>query len=315
MTASYALITPAHNEARFLPVVIDHVMAQTAPPARWIIVDDRSTDDTWPVLEAQARKHPSILPVRRTGDQARRVGANVVHVFNHGLEHLDREVEFIVKMDADLVLPRSYYEELLAEFAREPRLGVASGKIFCVLGGRWVRERYPDFHVPGACKMYRRTCYDAIGGQMPVLGWDILDVTKARSLGWITRSYRRLPMYHLRQTGSAQGVGRTHETYGHCVWSMRAHPLFVLGRSLYRALERPYGSGLFILWGYLKAAWNREKRLDDWDLIRFLRKEQLGRLLGRTAGQEEIFARALDDDLVDVSGLDLDALASLVEFK
>ena len=42
----YVLITPAHNEERFITKTLDSMVAQTLLPERWIIVDDGSTDRT-----------------------------------------------------------------------------------------------------------------------------------------------------------------------------------------------------------------------------------------------------------------------------
>ncbi len=44
---------------------LDSTLAQSAPPARWVIVDDGSTDDTPRVLAEYAAKHPCIRIVKR----------------------------------------------------------------------------------------------------------------------------------------------------------------------------------------------------------------------------------------------------------
>jgi poly-beta-1,6-N-acetyl-D-glucosamine synthase len=292
---SYAVITPAHNEARFLPEVIRGMAEQTIRPVRWIIVNDRSTDRTWEVITEAAGKYDFIKPVIMTGDPARRLGANVVHVFNHGLAHLDINVDVIVKMDADAFLPRPYFSFLLGKFEADPKIGVASGKMFYYEKDHWVMERYSDMHVPGICKVYRADCFQDLGGLTPILGWDILDVAKARMLGWTVHSYTDMPLFHLRQMGLAMGIMKTHLSYGHCVYSLQTHPLFVLGRALYRAMEKPYLSGLLIAWGYLMAALKKEARLGDLELVRFMRKEQLRRLTGKTIAQERLVVRSLKD--------------------
>lgn len=294
-TLSYAIITPAHNEARFLPEVIRGMAEQTIRPARWIIVDDRSTDRSQEIVSEAARKYDFIQPLVMTGDPARRLGANVVHVFNHGLERLDVRADVIVKMDADVVLPRTYFSFLLNKFESDPRLGAASGKMFYYEKDHWTMERYSDMHVPGLCKAYRTTCFQNLGGMIPILGWDILDVAKARMLGWTVRSYTDMPLFHLRQMGLAMGMMKTHLSYGHCVYALQTHPLFVLGRAVYRAMEKPYLSGLLIVLGYLIAALKKEPRLNEPELIRFMRKEQLGRLMGRTIEHERLAVRSLEE--------------------
>lgn len=271
------------------------MVGQALRPTVWIIVDDRSGDATWSILTDAARRHPFIRPVKIEGDRERRVGANVVHVFNRGLAELRESVEFIVKMDADTVLEPDYFQTISDRFEADPGLGMASGKTFIQRQGGWELERIPDSHVSGACKAYRWACFKAIGGLKPLLGWDILDGAKARLEGYQTRSFRDLPLYHLRQSSSAKGMLRGRWRTGRAMYTVRAHPLFVLGKSVYRALEKPYLTGLIIPLGWLWCFITRPERLDDLELARFLRREQLGRVAGRTRGQEELAVRRISD--------------------
>jgi len=293
--SSYAIITPAHNEANFLPQVIDSIVDQNLRPIRWIIVDDRSKDDTWFVINESARIHPFIEPVRLTGSEDRKVGANVVRVFEEGLKKLTVDVDFLVKMDADIILPKDYFSRIIDHFEADAKLGMASGKTHIKLDGRWVLERIPDTHVSGACKAYRKECFNDMGGLIPILGWDILDGAKARMKGWKTCSFRDSPLYHLRQSSYARGVLRGRLRTGRAMYSIRAQPLFVLGKSLFRAIEKPYMSGLLIPFGYFASFVTRPERLADMELAHFLRREQMGRLLGRTLNQEELIPRRLAD--------------------
>lgn len=288
---SYAVITPAHNEATFLPDVIASMVAQTIRPVRWIIVDDRSADTTWEVLERETEKYPFITIIRRTGEKERHVGHNVVDVFNEGYAQLTENVDFIVKMDADVLLPVDYFANVFDHFDKYSDLGMASGKTYIKEKNEWTLERIPDTHVSGACKTYRMDCFNQMGGLLPLLGWDILDGAKARMLGWKTRSYRNLHLYHLRKSSVAKGIVRGRLRTGLAMYTIRAHPLFVLGKSLFRCLERPYFSGLLIPFGYFLSFIKGAERLQDPKLASFLRKEQIGRLAGKTKDQEELFLR------------------------
>jgi hypothetical protein len=227
------------------------------------------------------------------GEPGQALGSNVVRLFNHGCARIKEEPLFVVKMDADVVLPPHYFATLLGRFQDQPRLGIASGKTYNLQQGEWVLERIADSHVTGACKTYRTACLREMGGLVPILGWDILDVAQARRCGWQTCSFRDLPLHHLRLTGAATGMARANLRYGRCYYVIRAHPLFVLAKTLYRALERPYLMSLLIPLGYVMAAWRRDKRLEDLALAQWLRREQLHRLLGRTLSQEEWWPRSL----------------------
>lgn len=289
----YAVITPAHNEASFLPQVVKSIVNQKIPPVKWLIVDDRSTDNTLATALKEAYRHEMIDVIHLSGNQERRLGANVVKVFNQGLKKLHQQVDYLVKMDADVVLDKNYFADLMLRFESDPRLGIASGKLYVQHGSQWLLERCPDFHVTGACKMYRMSCFQDIGGLIPIYGWDILDCAKARMRGWKTSSFRDMTIRHLRMMGSAKGILRGHINHGIGMWTIRAHPLFVLGRAIYRAFELPYLSGLLIFAGYLYGGLRSDPRLKDLDLAKFLRKEQLDRLMGRKLDQEEFLPRRL----------------------
>ena len=290
---SYSIVTPAYNETSFLPRVFEAIAAQTLRPVKWGIVDDRSTDATWTLINAAARRYPFIEPIQVQGEPGPALGSNVVRLFNLGCARITPAAAFLVKMDADVLLPPDYFATLLAHFQSNPRLGIASGKTYNFQHGTWVLERIADSHVTGACKTYRSACLSEMGGLIPILGWDILDVAQARRHDWHTRSFRDLPLYHLRLTGSATGMVRANLRYGRCYYVIRAHPLFMLAKTFYRALERPYLMSLLIPLGYLMAALRREPRLDEMGLAEFLRREQLDRLRGRTLRQEEWLPRPL----------------------
>jgi poly-beta-1,6-N-acetyl-D-glucosamine synthase len=322
---TYAIVTPAHDEAHFLPAVIASIAAQTIRPSQWIILNDRSKDHTAPLLDEAARQHNFIQVVHLGGD-ARRVstvhqpamcndargvgtahqpaensdngmngarhvlGSHVAAIVMKGVERVHPQTDYLVKMDADVVLPADYFARIFALFEADARLGIASGKMVTRHGKHWIEERCPDFHVPGPCKTYRAACFKQIGGLLPYYGWDILDCTKARMLGWTTRSVRQdgATIRHLRMMGSKSGMRRGQIGHGRAMWIINAHPLFVLGRAVYRAFEVPYLTGLLIVAGYLLARYRGEPQLDDRELVRYLRKEQLRRLLGKHYGDESI---------------------------
>ncbi len=289
----YSIITPAQNESKHISLAIESVIQQSLKPREWIIVDDRSSDDTWQLIKKASKQYKFIKPVRINGERKRSVGANVVNVFNAGYCELSKPIDFITKMDADIVLEPDYFAKILKLFLEDSQLGMASGKTYIRENNDWILERIPDTHVSGACKTYRYECFEKIEGLIPLLGWDILDCSKARMKGWKTRSYRNLPIYHLRRMGSAKGMLRGRIRTGRVMFIIRAHPLFVLGKSLYRSLEKPYFSGLIIIVGYLASFFTKPPRLEDMELAKFLRSEQLMRLKGNQFSKEEILPKKL----------------------
>jgi len=290
---SYAIITPAHNESEFLSKVVESIAGQKLRPEKWIIVDDRSTDNTFKIAQDASLKYDFIEVCRIKGDYERSLGANVVRVFNEGLKKIGTEFEYIVKMDADVILPSDYFLNLMLKFEADANLGISSGKLYVEHKGKWILERCPDFHAVGPCKMYKMKCFNDIGGLICIYGWDILDGVKARMLGWRTGSFEEYPIKHLRMMGSARGIIRGQIGHGRGMYAIKAHPIFVLARAVYRAFEPPFLLGLLIFAGYLLGTAMGDKRLEDPKLVTFLRKEQLGRLIGKKLSQEQIFLRRI----------------------
>ena len=53
----YLLISPCRDEAEYMRQTLDSVIAQSVPPAKWVIVGDGSTDGTPRILEEYANRH------------------------------------------------------------------------------------------------------------------------------------------------------------------------------------------------------------------------------------------------------------------
>jgi glycosyltransferase involved in cell wall biosynthesis len=284
------IVSPAKDEAEFLERTIQSMVAQTHRPAAWIIVDDGSTDGMGEIADRAAREHSWIHVLHRTRGTRRRVGPGVIEAFYAGLAQARlADYDFICKLDADLELQPGYFADLLARFAADPRLGTASGKAHIPVGGRFVLERTSDEFSHGVAKLYRRECFEEIGGFVREVMWDGIDCHRCRLLGWKAESYDdpRLAIKHLRQMGSSfRSVYHGRMRWGCGQNFMGTHPLYLLGIAGYRMLERPWVvGGLCIFAGYVKAWLQRQPRYDDPAFRRHLRRWQLRKLgLGWLAG-------------------------------
>ena len=278
--ARYVLISPCRNEAAYIRKTLDSVVAQTVPPALWIIVDDGSTDDTPEILAEYAGIHPWITVVPRTDRGHRAVGPGVIDAFYSGLSTIDLDdYEFVCKLDVDLDLPAKYFETLIARMRADPRLGSCSGKpYFRTDAGQWVSEKCGDEMSVGMTKFYRVTCFKAIGGFVREVMWDGIDCHKSRQLGWIARSWDdpELRFEHLRPMGSSQQnilTGRKRHGYGQ--YYMGSDPLYFIATALYRMTQRPFVvGGAAMLYGYFNAMVRRLPQHGDVELRRFIRSYQ-----------------------------------------
>jgi len=206
-----------------------------------------------------------------------------VEAFNDGLRSASTDDwDFIVKMDGDLTFEPTYFEKCLERFQLEPRLGIGGGVICYIENGVKRFEFCPEFHVRGATKIYRRECWDAIGGFWPAPGWDTMDEVKANRLGWGTRSFSELHLHHHRYTGTAEGIWDGMVKNGRANYICGYHPLFMLAKCLRRLTHKPYVIGsIALFYGFVTGYLKQIPQVSDVETVDFLRRQQLGRLWGR----------------------------------
>jgi glycosyltransferase involved in cell wall biosynthesis len=284
-SSSYVLITPAKNEELHIRKTLETVTRQTYLPKLWVIVSDGSTDRTDEFVAEFARRHEFIRLVRLDSTGAREFSRQAV-ASTTGYETV-RGAQFDLAgfLDADISLAPNYYGELIAEFEVNSKLGIAGGVIVEDHDGQW-KMRHCDSadYVAGALQMFRRRCYEEIGGFVPLRwgGHDTVANTMASRRGWEVRAFSHLQARHHRRTGTAgTTVHRSRFRQGLHDYFMGYHPLFELAKCVRRIIEPPYVSGsLFHFCGYIWPYFIREKPGLPADLVRYLRRQQIQRLLG-----------------------------------
>ncbi len=192
-STKYIVITPVRDEEDHLESTIQSMLSQTIRPVEWVIVNDGSVDGTAKIIDDYVSRVSWIRAVHRENRGFRKSGGGVVEAFNDGLSAISSsEWDFIVKLDGDLAFETGYFESCFKMFQQDPGLGVGGG-VICYLAsdGSKSFEDNPAFHVRGATKIYRRVCWEAIGGFWPAPGWDTIDEVKANMLGWSTKEFRR----------------------------------------------------------------------------------------------------------------------------
>jgi poly-beta-1,6-N-acetyl-D-glucosamine synthase len=277
----YVLITPARNEAAFIELTLKSVVAQTIKPLKWVIVSDGSTDGTDDIVRRYMAEHGWIELVRAPERQERHF-AGKVHAFNTGYAKVrDLDYDVIASLDADISFETDYFSFLLQKLSENPRLGV-TGTPF-IEGTASYNYRFTSRdHVSGACQVFRRECFESIGGYVPIKagGIDLVAVVTARMRGWHTRTFTDKVLLHHRIMGTGQ-----HHAWmvafkgGYHDYLMGVHPLWQIPRSLYQMTRKPLvAGGLLLLAGYCWAAVKRPKRPVSEELVAFRRKEQMQRL-------------------------------------
>lgn len=279
----YILITAARNEEAFIGKTLASVVAQTRLPEHWFITDDGSTDDTAKIAESYAARFSWITVIRNPPRTQRHFGAKAQAV--NAAQAAARDIPFDVvgNLDADVSFEPDYMEFLMRQFAENPELGVA-GTPFTQPGGYdSTRDSFEGEHfVAGPIQMFRRNCFDEIGGYTPspAGGVDWIALTTAQMKGWKTRSFSEKRFHHYRSMGTAEkGEVAALFAYGQKDYYLGGSPLWQAFRVTYRLGKKPYvAGGMALALGYAWAALKRWKRPVSPELIRFHRSNQMKKL-------------------------------------
>jgi len=282
MLPSYVLITPARNEAAFIELTIKSVVAQSVRPVKWVIVSDGSTDGTDDIVTRYLAENPWMELVRMP-ERKERHFAGKVHAFNAGYAKVkDLPYEVLGSLDGDLSFDPEYFAFLLAKLNDDPKLGLV-GTPFQDGGNKTYDYRFTSIeHVSGACQLFRRECFEDIGGYTPVRGGGIdhIAVLSCRMKGWKTRTFTEKTTFHHRPMGTAERKTFTVRfRTGSLDYALGGHPLWELFRACYQMSKPPFiVGGLVLFSGYLWGFLTRAKRPISDEMVRFRRGEQMQRL-------------------------------------
>ena len=288
---TYVLITPARNEAQFIELTIQCVLAQTVRPLKWIIVSDGSTDGTDEIVSKYTVEHPWIELVRMPAREERHF-AGKVHAFNAGYAKVKGlDYQAIGNLDADITFDSEYFALLLKKLAENSRLGVI-GTSFREGTFQYDYRFTSIHHVSGPCQLFRRECFEEIGGYIPrqIGGIDLVAVLTARMKGWETQTFLEKTYTHHRQMGTATANAVIVPfKVGQADYVLGSHPLWHCFRCVYQTTRRPLLlAGILRLAGFFWAMVTGAEKQVSLDLMQFRRKEQLQRLRMFIAGRSRV---------------------------
>ena len=274
---TYVLVTPVHNEERYIGRMIESIASQTVPPSHWIIVDDGSTDGTPGIVSAYAQRYGFIELICLSTKPDRKPGGE--SAIEQAMKFAEAyPYDFLARFDADLEFRPDYIETILDQFARDNKLGIAGGGLYIERNGKLVLEKVPRYHVRGGLKMYRRKCLQDVGQLHTGMGWDTIDEVFAWKYGWKTRSFPENRVIHKRPTGeglSAKAISWHRGQGEYYTWS---HPIFVFCKAIKVAISGPANAQYFLS-GFLGCYLRRAERLNDPEFTRIRRRQQLKRFL------------------------------------
>ena len=259
---NYYIVIPAHNEADFISLTLDSIVSQTILPKQVVIVNDNSTDNTGDIVEESVKKHSFISLINNQSGTAHLPGSKVIQAFYKGYETLDIDYDFIVKLDADIILPNNYFETLIHHFNSDKTIGIVGGFAYIEKKGEWILESLTNKdHIRGAFKAYRKECFLDIGKVKSSMGWDTVDELLAQYHGWKIKTDETLKAKHLKPTGATynktarykQGEAFYKLDYGFVLTSIASIKLALLKKQPLLVFD--------YLIGFLKATKNNTPKL------------------------------------------------------
>ena len=283
MKDRYVLVTAARNEEAHIERTIRSVIAQTLLPQKWVIVSDGSTDRTDSIVKRYAAEHDFIECLRLEPGGTRDFACQVYGQHAGAQRLQDIEYDFIGMLDADISFKPDYYRRLLEEFKRHPAVGLAGGVLFDLYDGQWIRQRVNvSLNVSGPVQMFRRKCFEDIGGYIPLKkgGQDAVAEVMARMHGWEVASFSNLEVMHHRPTGTeGKSIHRVRFLQGSMQYLLGYHPLFLIAKCLSRISEKPYLTGSVLSFcGYGWSWLCRDVRVVSPEFIQYIRHEQIQRM-------------------------------------
>lgn len=280
----YYVIIPAHNEAKYIALTLQSLLEQSCLPDQVVVVNDHSTDETATIALQFADQYQCIKLVNITSDEAHLPGSKVIRAFQKGLATLDQNYDFIVKLDADLILPSNYFEKIIAHFKSDATIGMAGGFAYIERNGQWVLENLTDAdHIRGAFKAYRKECFRQIGGLKPAMGWDTVDELLAKYFGWKIVTDKSLEVKHLKPTGAnynqaarfKQGEAFYGLGYGLIITAIAAAKLAYMKQKPLLFLD--------YIRGFLKAKFNNKPLLVTEEQAKFIRSYRWQKMKSKIA--------------------------------
>jgi hypothetical protein len=155
------------------------------------------------IVEGFIKNNPYISLVNKTSEAIHMPGSKVIQAFHKGFDTIDSDYDIVVKLDADLILPKNYFETILAHFKNDGKIGMAGGFAYIEKNGEWILENLTDKdHIRGAFKAYRKECFLEIGNLKPAMGWDTVDELLCKFYGWKVVTDTTLKVKHLKPTGA-----------------------------------------------------------------------------------------------------------------
>ena len=224
-----AVVVPNWNGADHLAACVDSLLAQSLP-ARVIVVDNGSVDDSLKILE----KYQGLEIILNDKNEGFTGGVNP------GFKRaMDDGLKYVATLNNDAVADKDWLKELVAALDKNPKVGIATSKILDAKGkkidstgdyltvwglpyprgrGETDRGQYDDqteiFAASGGASLYRIKMLEQIGlfDQDFFAYYEDVDLSfRAQLAGWKVRYVPTAKVHH--QIGATSGKIKGFSTY------------------------------------------------------------------------------------------------------
>jgi biofilm PGA synthesis N-glycosyltransferase PgaC len=274
----YSIITSARNEEMYISKTLESVVKQSVLPIEWVIINDGSTDKTTGLIARYAGQYPWIIHVDLVDfkPELKSTGGRVSHILNIAAKALKLDYDIIIKLDADTEFNTSFFEQLLAEFSKNEKLGIASGQL--IFEGNKELVDYSNYATRGAVMLIRKVVFKETNGffESKGRGEDTLFGVAARYFGWVTRTF---PVFfnHLKPEGSRHSLLHENFNTGFYKGSIPYRFDFFILTQFKHTFKKPFLVGSILqITGYLYSRFiEKYKPFPDYVKLQ-LQKEQRG---------------------------------------
>ncbi|MEK7472945.1 MAG: glycosyltransferase family 2 protein [Patescibacteria group bacterium] len=274
---SIGIVTPVRNEEDTLQNLANCILSQTELPDHWLIVDDASSDTTPSIINSLKRQYSWItsinLPDRGHYSRGEGSYSTAAKGFKYMLGSFDVQVLGI--FDADISFEKTTIERIRDEFLRSNKLGIYGGEIIELINSKWIIPMIlPKDFVRGACKFFRRQCYENIGGIKLGKSSNVISNMEALMYGWEVKRDSTLLIKHLRSGGSRDNYVQRYTKGGVEAAYIGSDPLLTLVRGARKMIKsKPYFlGGLIFLGTYFNNTVLHKDQYPNSELLKFIQK-------------------------------------------
>jgi len=258
LNSKIAVIMPVRNEEEFVGNTLKNLLKQDLCPYRIIVINDGSTDKTSEIL----RTFSTIEVINRENKSDSYLKKEIANTLNVGLELLqnDSSCDFIMKLDADHILPETYLSTIVSRMKNNPKIAACSGII---------KEEF-SIEPRHSGRVVRYDFWKSLGLKYPVnYAYEDYLLFKAKSLGLEIKNFIDIVTTTRRKTGSRYTNPKTFYNYGRGMKALGYAFFYTFGKSILYFLKSPRG-GINMMKGYF----DKDTELYEKELRDYVRKSQ-----------------------------------------